>query len=298
VQWWNEAFPEGAAPDDLGKAISFERAREIAAALAKLRSRSAVVGLGRGLPSVRLRRYIADALGAIGEPAARPELAKALASERYQDARVALARALAALDGTVELREPLVRFLGVPDPMPKGLELAEQAGILEFVGGPRKRVLGRLRRFVNSGVSVGLIVPKGGNGTGLRALVRARSKDGAPGEVRFGLPEVGPHLSRDTKGDVPTDAPPLDPRLTVALKVAPLAEFLEIYDTLPPPVAQAVKPGDYAEFVLYATQNIEVASCAVVPLADEIPPPKPRPWRDESLPAADAGAAPGPAGAD
>ena len=33
------------------------------------------------------------------------------------------------------------------------------------------------------------------------------------------------------------------------------------------------------DFVVYATQNVEVVACAVVPLAEELPPPPPEPWQ-------------------
>ena len=35
---------------------------------------------------------------------------------------------------------------------------------------------------------------------------------------------------------------------------------------------------DRGEFVVYATQNVEVAACAVVAPQDELPPPPPEPW--------------------
>jgi hypothetical protein len=184
------------------------------------------------------------------------------------------------LGASAELREPLVRFLGVPDPMPGGLELAGRAGILEFVGGPRKKVLDRLRRYANSGITVGVVVPKGGNGKGLRVLARARCQDGAPGQLRIGLPSGLAAGVRDTnKADVPEQAPALDPTRTVSLEVPPSRAWVEVYGTMPPGVAERAHPGDYAELVVYATQGVEVESCAMVPLADEIPPPRAMPWK-------------------
>jgi hypothetical protein len=44
------------------------------------------------------------------------------------------------------------------------------------------------------------------------------------------------------------------------------------------PDAVGVKPGEYGDFIVYATQNVEVLACVVVPLSDELPPPPPEPW--------------------
>ena len=279
VAWWSEAFPEDGKPGALGPGLSFQRARDVAAALAKIHSKAALPGLVRALGHVRLRRYVADALGAIGDENARPALGKAFGVERYHDARVSLARALVSLGASSELREPLVRFLGVPDPLPGGLEIAEQSGILEFVGGPRKKELERLRHYANSGIRIGLVVPKGGNGKGLRVLARARCHDDSPGQLRIGLP-AGAATVRDTnKAEVPAEVPPLDPALTVSLGVAPSEAWLELFATLPAAVAERVAAGSYAELVVYGTQNVEIDSCAVVPLADELPAPRAEPWK-------------------
>ncbi len=51
---------------------------------------------------------------------------------------------------------------------------------------------------------------------------------------------------------------------------------VEVFATLPATVR--VKPGEMGDFVVYATQNVEVLACAVVPLAEELPPPPPEPW--------------------
>ncbi len=228
------------------------------------------------LGDVRLRPYVAQALAAIGEEAARPALAEQLEKERYQVARVALAAALVKLGGGPELRLPLVRFLGTPDPLPGGLGFALDAGVLELIGGPREKDRWRLKRFATSGIAVGMVVPKGGNGAGLRVLCRARTTDGHAGEIRVGLRAGPPPAKTDHDSLVPADAPALDTARTSTLVIAAGDAPTEAFATLPRTVA--VRPGEFGDFVVYATQNVEVAACAVVPLSDELPPPPPEPW--------------------
>ena len=280
IAWWREGFPakeKGAAAPPRSKApIPFERAREIAAALGKLKARAAVGPLLSALGDVRLRPHVAQALAAIGEDAARPALAEQLEQERYQVARIALAAALVKLGGGPELRLPLVRFLGTPDPLPGGLGFALDADVLELVGGPREKDRWRLKRFATSGVAVGMVVPKGGNGTGLRVLCRARATDGHPGEIRVGLRAGPPPSKRDHDSLVPADAPALDTARTSTLVIAAGDTPTEAFATLPRTVP--VRPGEFGDFVVYATQNVEVSACAVVPLSDELPPPPPEPW--------------------
>jgi arylsulfatase A-like enzyme len=280
IAWWREGFPakeKGAIAPPRSKApIPFERAREIAAAFGKIKARSAVGPLLAALGDVRLRPYLAPALAAIGEEAARPALAEQLEKERYQVARIALAAALVKLGGGPELRLPLVRFLGTPDPLPGGLGFALDAGVLELVGGPRDKDRARLKRFATSGVAVGMVVPKGGNGTGLRVLCRARATDGRAGEIRVGLRAGPPPSKSDHDSLVPADAPALDTARTATLVIPAGDGPTEAFATLPRAVA--VRPGEFGDFVVYATQNVALAACAVVPLSDELPPPPPEPW--------------------
>jgi len=79
--------------------VDYVRATEILAALAKVRDRSAVPALVKSLDDVRLRPFVADALGAIGDSSARDALAAALASEAQVTSMTHEARALVALGG-------------------------------------------------------------------------------------------------------------------------------------------------------------------------------------------------------
>lgn len=266
VEWWSEAFPPVGAPRNT---LPFNRARQLLAALAKVRYEAAVVPLTRGLADVRLRRYVAPALAALGSDAARPALASALAVEPYHDARLALARAIVDLGGRAELLAPMVHLLGVPDPLPSGLELARRADLLAWIGGPNDNEIGRLSRFATSGVAIGVTIPEGGNGQGVRVFVRARSTDGAPGEVRVG-PREGPRAVEDRTRAVPRAAPRLEPERAVTLRVESTTPT-EVYATLPAAVSLA--PRDAVDLIVYATQNVEVESLAAVPLADDVTTP-------------------------
>jgi arylsulfatase A-like enzyme len=296
IAWWREAFDRKENKNTKGaerRVLPFERAREIAAALAHIRSKDAVPALLEGLDDVRLRPHLAEALAAIGSDAARPALAKQLAGERYQTARIAIAEALMKLGAGPELRDPLVWLLGTPDPLPGGVGIALAADLLEHVGGPRASALTKLRRFARSGVAVAMVVPKpvtpkgappsvAASPPGIRVLCRARSLDGRRGEVRVGL-RARPGWAPDSTSQsslVPADAPELDPARSTVLEVAPGKDPTEPFATFPKTVG--VRPGDHREFVVYATQNVEVLACVVVPLSEELPPPPPEPWSPPS----------------
>src|ERR1019366_2526364 len=98
--WWNDVAgslqrnPNGEPPR---LAIELSRARELLAATAKSRCRSAVPALVHALDDVRARPYVADALGALGDDRARAPLLAALGSEAYVTTRPREARALLAL---------------------------------------------------------------------------------------------------------------------------------------------------------------------------------------------------------
>src|SRR5690606_17318718 len=94
---------------------------------------------------------------------------------------------------------PLRRWLGVPDPMPGGVSVATAADILEQVGGPSNRDLDRLRKNANLGQLIRVIVPKTGNGQGVRVLVTARNRSDQTLQVRVGAPRGV--FSYDSKGE-------------------------------------------------------------------------------------------------
>ncbi|MEZ4301273.1 MAG: sulfatase-like hydrolase/transferase [Polyangiaceae bacterium] len=278
IAWWRRAHardPKEREP------LPEARAKEILAALGHLRSKDAVYALILSLDDVRLRPYIATALAQIGEDAARPALAAQLAEERYQDSRVAIVKALLSLGAEDELALPLAKLLGMPDPLPDGLEAAMKAGVLQNVGGPRQSDQSRLTRLAKAGAPMRLVVPKTEKhpkDRGLRALCRARTTDGLAGEIRIG--RIMTYAKGRYSAWIPRAAPELDPERSALLRVEPGTDpgvMKEVYAPLP--AAVGLKQGELGEFVVYATQNVEVVACAVVALQEELPPPPPEPWK-------------------
>jgi hypothetical protein len=279
IAWWWKAFGKSKAERE---PMSETRAREILAALGHIKSKDAVYALVSSLGEVRLRPYIAEALAAIGEDVARPSLVAQLAEERYQTSRVAIVKALLALGAKDELAHPLARLLGMPDPLPNGLEAAVKAGVLQAVGGPRSSDLSRLTRLARAGAPMRLLVPKlekFPKDLGLRAICRARTSDGLPGEITMGRISGFVKAKGRYSSWIPKAAPELDRERSVTLRVEPGNDpdgMKEVYATLP--LTVDLKQGELGEFVVYATQNIEVTACAVVALQEELPPPPPEPW--------------------
>jgi hypothetical protein len=264
IAWWRDA----AARD-------FQRSRELLDVFAALRTKDVVVPLMQSLSDVRLRPYIAYALGKIGDEAAGSALLNALNDERMQSSRVALASALVALDAGPALATPLVRFLGVPDPLAGGLQLAQRAKILEHVGGPTGRDAGRLSRDANLGVKLTVTIPPGGNGKGVRLIVRVRNTGSAPGSLLFARGVDGPVQPKRTGLTLPK-LPVIDEKVSLRLAVPPSGEWLELAARLP--ASFGARPALRASFLLYAERGIDVETLALVPLSDELPPPPPKPW--------------------
>jgi hypothetical protein len=241
-----------------------------------LRSKDAVVPLMQALSDVRLRPYIAQTLGKIREEAAAGALLSALCDERMQSTRVALATALADLDAGPALAAPLVRYLGVPDPLPGGLLLAQRAKILEHIGGPSGREALRLSREANLGVKLTVTIPPGGNGKGVRLLVRAKNSGSGPGTLLFARGADGAASPKSGSSPSLPRLPVIDEQHALRVSVPEANEPLEVAATLPE--SFGVKAAMRATFLLYAERGIDVETLAVVPLADELPPPPPKPW--------------------
>lgn len=256
---------------------TFERTRQILGALAEVRSKDAIWPMIQLLKNVRLRPYAAKALAEIGDDAALGSIVNALAEERYQSARGVLAKAALDLGAGAELAKPLIRFLGVPDPIQGGLGIAAKAGILAHVGGPDKKGLEQLREHSSLGAAMIVFVPKGGNGQGVRVLVRGRVAGPKPLPVRVGLRK---HLVRyNRKGEAlkVRDLPRIDDAHSVDLELPGGGAPHEVHKRLPERVG--ISPGKGVEVVVFADHQIELEAIAFVPLADELPPPAPEPWQ-------------------
>ena len=151
IAWWKE------------EDVPLEQRKEIAKALATIKARNAVVPLTRQLDDEKLRPSLASSLAEIGDPYARIPLLEYFSKERYVHARVAIARALVQLGASREMAPPLVRFLGVPDPLEGGLKIALDADILDAIGGPDREGRKKLGRLGVDGLALQVVVPKGGN---------------------------------------------------------------------------------------------------------------------------------------
>jgi arylsulfatase A-like enzyme len=274
VAWWQTDPPP------------FSRAREVLAALGQIRAKDAAPALIHSLDDVRLRPYVAEALGAIGQPLARGPLAERWANERYQNARQAIGEALVRLGAKHELVAPLVRFLGTPDPLPGGLDLARRAGVLDQVGGPSAEQLARVRAHASDGVPIKVTLPRGGNGAGWRILVRAHATDGRAGQVRVGAPldaiepvrqktvRTGEGQGEGTRGaGLPAE---LDPHDAVTFDIGAAGDVVEAFAALPARLAR--REAGETHLVVAASSAVTVEALAVVPLSDELPPPPPEPW--------------------
>jgi hypothetical protein len=242
ASWWQTEVPP------------FERAREVLAAMARIKDRDAVPVLVRSLDDVRLRPYVASTLAAIGQASARAPLAAHFAAERYQDARAALGDALVRLGAQEDLVEPLVRFLGTPDPLPNGLDLALRAGILPRVGGPTRAQLIRLEAAAGGPVAIDLTVPPGGHGNERRFVLLAHLREGHVGHVAVAW----------ARGQ----------------ELVPLAT-VPVIDAAPTQHAAVLSTdgNDAVQLVLTSSSGVAVDALAVVPVAAELPPPPPAPWR-------------------
>ena len=272
IAWWRDSSSR-----------NYQRSKWLLGGFARLRAKSAVPALVASLDDVRLRPEIAQTLADIGDESARGPLVHAFAEERYQNSRVALAKALVRLGAREEVARPLQRFLGVPDPVPGGLGFAMQAKVLQYVGGPDPREVRGLARNAGNGTRVTLTIPKGFNGQnlGLRCILRVTNQGSGPGQVRI-LPGTE-FLTKSSNTQALTlrnfdtsSVPPL---------VFPIAASdvpIEIY--LPVPSTFHWAEGRAVAADVLATTGIRVEGLAVLPLAPELPPPPPAPWLPRKRP--------------
>jgi hypothetical protein len=276
VAWWQS------------ERIPFPRAREVLRALAKLRAKEAVLPLIASLGDLRLRPYIAHTLASIGHPAARIPLAERLAVERHKDTRTALAAALVHLGARSELAAPLFRFLGTPDPLPDGVDMARRAGLLALIGTTdedRARLSGAGEtpvplRFKTMTESKGKTSTEAQKATEYRLLLRGASTDNKAARVSFtACSDAG---RRSAGHDDSMEAAREEARAVLEFSEGPARE---LFFTLPPALAPMAR--DFC-IAVQRTHNLAIEGIAVVPLVDDLPPPPPEPW--EAAPAATSSA--------
>jgi len=278
LAWWRAAYPNKrpAAPEDV---MSFARARQVLSALALRKSKDSVGSLLVGLRDERLRPHVARALAKIGEDAARPGIAEWLYNEPHLNTRIALTEALLELGGGPELRDPLVSFLGMPEPLPNGIKAALDGDILAHVGGPaRDSERNRLRRFAQSGVLVDFVVPDLTRGAvapleGPKVRVLCRATTSGAGEIRAGARGDVPKSS-EKKAPIPANRPALDSARSATMLVPVGDGPVEVFADLPD--AAGARPGKQASLVFFATQGVEIQACVLVPRRDALATEKPR----------------------
>jgi hypothetical protein len=139
-------------------------------------------------------------------------------------------------------------------------------------------------------VIVPVVVPSGGNGRGVRLLLRARSRGGEAGEVIFGSAAHLTSYSKEGEIKEQRGLPSIDQEHSVRILVPAGAAAIEVWQTLPSSVG--AKPGQSTRFVVYGGRDTEIEAFAVVPLADELPPPAPKPWQEKGQGAAATGPPP------
>ncbi len=272
VVWWKD-----------GSARNYQRSRWLLGAFARLRAKAVVQGLVASLDDVRLRPQIASTLADIGDETARGPLVHAFAEERYQNARVALAKALVRLHAREEMARPLLRFLGVPDPIPGGLGFAVQAKVLQYVGGPKPGDLRTLARNANIGTRVQLVIPRGygSQSTGLRLLVRVTNQGSEPGQVRV-LPVTDLSIQSSNTQSLTLRNFNSNAHAPLVFSVPATSDALELHQVVPASF-HWIESRSIALDVL-ATSGIKVEVLAVVPLAPELSPPPPQHWSPDSSP--------------
>ncbi|HEY0464816.1 MAG TPA: hypothetical protein VGC79_11430, partial [Polyangiaceae bacterium] len=60
-------------------------------------------------------------------------------------------------------------------------------------------------------------------------------------------------------------------------RIPPGPEAVVVYGELPKSVG--ARAGLRAKFVIFADSTVQLDALALVPLSDELPPPKPKPWQ-------------------
>ena len=121
------------------------------------------------------------------------------------------------------------------------------------------------------GVAVTLTIPPGGNGRGVRAFVRARATGQAPGEVLIAA--AAPEWGEKHRASLPS----LNAAEALRLQIPPGPEPVVVYGELPKSVG--ARPGLRGRFVVFADSTVQLDLLALVPLANELAPPPPKPWQ-------------------
>jgi arylsulfatase A-like enzyme/HEAT repeat protein len=256
IAWWAES-----------EARDFETSKRLLSAFARLKPKDAVWMLAQSLSDVRLRPFVITTLAEIGDETAVNSLLTQFKREPYQHNRVLLAQALLKLGANDELAVPLRKWLGVGEPLEGGLRLAMQAQVLDYVGGPSKKDLKRLAVNSDLGQLLQVVVPKTGNGRGIRALVRATNHTPESRQIRIGISDGA--FSYDASGKLQTSRriPEIAADKQLVLTLPARTETQEIHALVPESLG--LEPGRSSYVVVYAEHGVSVEAVAFVPLQDE-----------------------------
>src|SRR6185295_8482796 len=82
---------------------------------------------------------------------------------------------------------------------------------------------------------------------------------------------------RHGKPIIKRDIPRLDSARSVAIRVPKGPDFVEVHGELPESLG--ARPGRPVEIVVVSDRYVEVDAVALLPLANELPPPPPEPWK-------------------
>lgn len=250
------------------ESVTLERGRQLVRAVALSKSLRAATVLAQGLKDVRLRSDVATALGEMGKEHVVPALMEQLAVERYPAMQASLAQALVRLGAEGSIAPLLQRLLGAPDPIPGGLRLASEAGVLAAIGGPDKVGREALDRASRGGATILLHVRAAPGGS--LQLVCDAERDGGSGALGEAVVTVEHARAASAEG-LPTEAAWLSQESRVEFRWAEAERVDQRAAVLPKawPSSGAI----WARIV--ATQNLRVFACAIVPVASFVPPPAP-----------------------
>jgi hypothetical protein len=91
------------------------------------------------------------------------------------------------------------------------------------------------------------------------------------------------HLLRYDRSGKPLPergVPQLDDSRSLRLALPCEGRPREVFATVPSSLG--LRPGASYEVILFASRGVQLEAMALVPLADELPPPPPKPWSPEA----------------
>jgi hypothetical protein len=106
-------------------------------------------------------------------------------------------------------------------------------------------------------------------------IVRGRSR-GKPAEIHVGAPAEALKFDKKGKPLKQRSIPRISPDKQLVIPLPAGNEMIEVNGVLPKSLGAA--PRRPLQLVVFADGGAEIEAIAAVPLADELPPPPPKPW--------------------